>query len=871
MTSLDRGRGVPLAAMTLMAASGFAGIGYQIVWMQQSALWMGHDSAAVLAVVTAFFGGIGLGSIAFGRRIAASLRPLRWYAACEFSIGAWGLWLVASMPTFSGAIQHLIGPESGALRQWTLAFCSTFVLLLPATAAMGATIPALERVVARFGSNQRSIGALYASNTCGAVLGVLAAAFWLVPTLGLVRTTLVCVVVNVGCAALAWGAARRQGEPAPTDAAALPAPARASATARRVALARLAASGLLGIGYEVMVVRVLSQVAEDTVYTFAMLLAVYLVGSALGAAAWYRCLASSRDPERVDGLLLGLLALACLAGTGSLWAAPSLNAAIVAAFGPGMGPALGGEAAMALAAFALPTFAMGAVFSHLCCRAQAVGLNFGVAIGANTLGCAVAPVLFGVAITPRFGAQLALLTVAAGYLVLSLRRGSPAPVTWLGAAATAAIALWAGPLVLVDLPDNGRLASYREGVMAAVAVTGDEEGVLRLRINNRQQEGSSATRLVDSRQALLPILMHPAPRRVLFLGLGTGVTASAAAQDSTLTVDAVELLPEVVAAASEFRSAADDDPVGARFHVITADARRYVRATEHRYDVIVSDNFHPARSGSGSLYTVEHFEAVRARLAEGGLFCQWLPLHQLDLETLRSIVASFVSVYPNGEAILASNSLETPVLGLVSRADDSRPGLDAVRERLAASRLPTPLAAFGIDDEYALLGSVVAGPTSLARFAQGAPANTDDRPVVAYLAPRVAYAPESAPRDRLIELMGQLSVEPAQVVADSADTPAARRLAAYWTARDRYLELGRGVTPSRDPAQMLRQVRDPLLSILRVSPDFRPAYDPLLRMAMAIAATDASAARALLNALSSAQPGRPEAAQALATLPAAPR
>jgi spermidine synthase len=83
--------------------------------------------------------------------------------------------------------------------------------------------------------------------------------------------------------------------------------------------------------------------------------------------------------------------------------------------------------------------------------------------------------------------------------------------------------------------------------------------------------------------------------------------------------------------------------------------------------------------------------------------------------------------------------------------------------------------------------------------------------------------------------------------------------------------LGRGVTPSRDPAQMLRQVRDPLLSILRVSPDFRPAYDPLLRMAMAIAATDASAARALLNALSSAQPGRPEAAQALATLPAAPR
>jgi spermidine synthase len=439
MKAREGSRGVLPAAMALMTGSGFAGMGYQVVWLQQGALWLGHDSAAVLAVVTAFFGGIGLGAVVLARRIATSPRPMRWYAALEFAIGAWGLVLVFAMPAFSAAIQHLTGPEPGPLRQWTLAFCGTFVLLLPATAAMGGTIPALERTVARLVASRRSIGALYASNTCGAVLGVLGTAFWLVPALGLARTTLVCVVVNGACAVLAWRAAGRSAKPLAARAEAVPTPLHRSPDAARLALLRLAASGLLGIGYEVMVVRVLSQVAEDTVFTFAMLLAVYLVGSALGAAAWYRWLAAMRDPERVGRLLFGLLALACLAGTGSLWAAASLKTAFATQFAPGMAPALGAEAALALAAFALPTAVMGAVFSHLCCRADAAGVGLGTAIGVNTFGCAAAPLLFGVLITPNAGAELALLAIVAGYLLLSLRRGWPSPVVWLGIATTAAM------------------------------------------------------------------------------------------------------------------------------------------------------------------------------------------------------------------------------------------------------------------------------------------------------------------------------------------------------------------------------------------------------------------------------------------------
>jgi spermidine synthase len=827
-------------ALGLMAASGFAALGYQIVWTQQSTIWLGHEAAAVLAVVAAFFGGLALGALALGARIDASRHPGRWYAACEAAIGLWSLALAFLMAPAGKWLLGLTGAQPSPAWQWAVAFLGTFVLLLPATAAMGATLPAMERVMARLRREGSPIAALYAGNTFGAVAGVLAAAFWLVPEFGLARTAAVCAALNLTCAAAALKLFADSGEPAPAR-------PRAGGV-----LFLLAATGLLGIGYEVLVVRVLSEVAENTVYTFAMLLAVYLVGTAAGAAAY------TRRPG-VGDRLLPMLAAACLLGASSLFGAEKLKATVLEALGPSMAAALAGEAAIAVAAFLLPTFMMGAVFSHLSTSARAAGIGFGRALGVNTLGAAIAPLLFGVLLLPALGPKFALLSVAAGYLALMSWR---ALFPWGAAAVILGLAVFAPPLAFVDVPEGGRIVSYKEGAMAAVSVVEDSGGVARLRIDNRQQEGSSATRLADSRQALLPLLLHPAPRRALFLGLGTGVTASAAAEDPMLQVDAVELLPEVIDASAFFRRKFEGS--AARLHLMAADARRFVRATSQRYDLIVSDNFHPARSGSGSLYTVEHFKAVRDRLAAGGLFCQWLPLHQLDSATLRSIVRSFVTVYPDGWALLATNSLETPVLGLVALKDGNRFDVGQVRRRLADSA--TSPAKFGIDDDLALLGSFVAGPRALARFAGDAPLNTDDHPVVAYRAPRITYVPDSLPRDRLIALLREMGITPEELVSTSAPAAWRSRLAAYWAARDRFIEAGRDVRPTPDVRRMLSQVREPLLSVLRISPDFRPAYDPLLRMATALARVDAAAARTLLAELREAQPSRPEAAQALREL-----
>ena len=190
-------------ALALMIASGFAGLGYQIVWTQQAAVWLGHESAAVFAVVAAFFGGLSIGALLLGPRIDRSSKPARWYAACEAAIGAWSIVLAYLLAPVSGWMLELIGAQPSPGWHAFVAFCGTFLLLLPATVAMGATLPAMERALSTLDGRRTPIAVLYAGNTLGGVLGVLATAFWLIPTFGLLLTASACALLNLACAVTA--------------------------------------------------------------------------------------------------------------------------------------------------------------------------------------------------------------------------------------------------------------------------------------------------------------------------------------------------------------------------------------------------------------------------------------------------------------------------------------------------------------------------------------------------------------------------------------------------------------------------------------------------------------------------------------------
>lgn len=871
----------------LMALSGFAGLGLQMVWTQQLGAWLGHEIVSVLAVIVAFFGGLALGAWALGVVVSRSAVPHRWYAACEGVIALWAVLLAWGLGPANAALAMLTGPAPSPLWQWAVAFTGPFLLLLPATAAMGATLPAMTAAVGRLRDEGFAIGGLYAANTLGAVGGVLVITLVMVPAVGLTASAWLCASLNAACAVLAYccllpkgvlPSANSGADEVPQADASTPA---GGLTKSRV-LALLTFTGLLGIGYEVVVVRALSQITENTPYTFALLLAVYLLATAAGAAAYQRWLPAGKPPQAVGRVLLQAAAITVAGSVLLLGQAGELHRHARAWLGEGFGAALGAEALLAAAVFAAPSLVMGALFTHLCVMAKNAGSSLGLAVSVNTVGAALAPLVFGVLLMPILGPKALVLAIAAAYVLVAwalpmaaLPRRWPAVAPVAGALVMIAAASVSTPLVQVDVPPGGRVVSHRDGVMAAVSVVEDASGVASLHINNRQQEGSTATGLADARLAYLPLLLADKPRSALFLGLGTGVTARAAAENTAMQVDAVELVPEVIDAAAYFKTRMDvnpplSQPVTGHPRVWQADARRFVRSSTVQYDVVVADLFHPARSGAAALYTVEHFAAVRSRVAPGGLFCQWLPLHQMDVQTLAHIVQSFMAVYPSGMAVLASNSLNTPVLGLVARPDGQPFDGLATAQRMAMAS-PAALArrsALRIEDEFALFGSFIAGPQSLLKLAGGAALNTDDQPVVAQRAARVAYAPDTLPSDRLLQLLSQLSVRPDEVLGATTAGQGERqhaRLAAYWAARQAFIELGVGVQPSSDPRAMLDQVGLPLLRILKTSPDFRPAYDPLLAMASALSRADRAVAEQVWSALVAVQPARPEAALALRT------
>ncbi len=856
----------------LLVASGLAGLGYQLVWTRMLAIGLGHEAFAVLAVVTAFFLGLAAGALLLDRRIAESRRPGLWYAGLEALIGVWALALIWLIPITNAWVADWIGPEPTELRRWAGAFLGPALLLLPATVAMGATLPAAERLYARIRRNGRGIGGLYAANAVGAMLGVGLSALVLMPALGFSATLAVFAGINLTAAALTLlGPARGEGARPP-----LPA-AQAGAGPTPGLLAALAATGLLGLGLEVAAIRALSQVLENTVYSFAAALAIYLLGTTAGAALYQAVYAPRRGPgwDRPALAWLGALtaasaAVAALAAS----ALPEIHRAIRSALGTPAEAAMLAETLAAAAILLVPTAAMGALFSHLAQAARGPRGGLGAALAANTLGAAAAPPLLGVVAIPSLGTVGAVAAVAAGYVALALVLARPRPLQALAlvgaAAALLHLALTPEARRLYRAAPGVEIRASVDGRAATATVTEEPSGHRWLTVNGGLVMGGTRSDALDRIQGHFALLRHPAPRRALFLGVGTGATLAAAAAYPELEATGVELLPEVLEVVPEFeRVAADLAGAEGRVRLLEGDARRYVRAARGTYDVIVADTYHPARDGAGLLYTVEHFRAIEAALAADGVFVQWLPLHQLDLETLRLILRSFLAVFPDARLSMGNFNLGTPLLAVEARRGGGAAKLSEIVGRPIAPALGRELAEIGLATPFALFGGFLAGPEALRRFAGAGPLNTDDHPRVLFAAPRSVYGPTERPVARLFTLVRTFGPRAYQAVSLQGSEVAEifpPRLEAYWAARNNFLFLGARTGPTGNPVADAQRLAPRLLAILEESPDFGPAYDPVLAMARAVAPQDPAVARRLLGALATIAPQRPEARRALERL-----
>jgi spermidine synthase len=355
----------------------------------------------------------------------------------------------------------------------------------------------------------------------------------------------------------------------------------------------------------------------------------------------------------------------------------------------------------------------------------------------------------------------ALLAVGAAYLAVlavSVARGARARWVWIGGAAAAALlALAPHRQVLVELPPGSKVLATRETLMGLVRVTEHTGGALAgsrtLQVNKHFRMGGGSA-FGERRLGHLPLLLAPDAKSTLFLGVATGATLSAVRHYPVERVEAVELVPVMLDLMPLFSEINDDVASDPKVRLHAADARRFVAASRDRFDVIVADLFHPARDGAGTLYAREHFAAVRSHLEPGGLFAQWIPLYQFDPPNLRTVVRTFLGVFPEVHSWLGIYNAETPALVLVGRVPASAEDrLTIDLPRLAATLARPVYRELLMQDPRDLLGAYMLDRAALAAYAGEGPENTDLYPRVLFDAPRTVY--ENRP-DLAVESLASL-------------------------------------------------------------------------------------------------------------------
>ncbi|MEM6291652.1 MAG: hypothetical protein AAGA54_10315 [Myxococcota bacterium] len=739
--------------------SGAAALGYELLWTQLLTVALGHETLGVLGVLAGFFGGMAAGAAVLHPRVKTHANPARLFATLELTAAAYAVvspfLLHALAQILPGRLGAAAGNNDGAAGL-AIALVVSAITLLPATFCMGATLPALveaRRRAMRDEPDGRGVGRLYAANTVGAMLGVLGTTYVLLPNLGVPVGAVVLAGLGGASALIArrW-ASSHDAAPLPADdAAAVDASADPDADVANepwLLLVVLGATGFFGVGLEVVGVQVLSQVLENTIYTFAHTLGVYLLGTALGAAGyarWVKPALAGRPATVLAGLLIAQAVTVLLAAF-ALGAVPGMMDSL-APDEAAWTTHLRAELVVSTLVFGLPTLVMGATFSH------AVGLiapsGVGRAYAVNTLGGAVAPLVFALYVIPENGYRDALFVVLYGYVLTF------GVFTWyrrftvkaqLSAIVGVVVLTFTAPddLVLAEADEGWTTLEQAETTMGLVIVSeqakpeGAPGGPLRRLQVGREFRMGGARAFGERRMGHIPLLLHPDPHRALFLGVGTGATLGATtAYEGLAHVDAVELVPAVVDQLHYFEDINKGVATAENVQLYAADARRFVAAADAPYDVVVADLFHPGRNGAGGLYAREHFEAVRDHLSDDGLFAQWIPLYQVDADTLRVIVRTFVDVFDPAQAWLGLYNVDTPAVALIGAKRPQTLQLDP--ERIAATVKAPLYAEVLMQEPRDLLGAFLMDRDGLVSFAGEGPLNTDLDPRVMLQAPQVAY------------------------------------------------------------------------------------------------------------------------------------
>ena len=772
------------ALLVCFFLSGAAGLIDQVVWSKALGLIFGHTAYAVATVLAVFMAGLASGSAWIGRRGESWDRPVAVYGWLEVGVATTAAISLAGLAgvraAYVAAYPYVAG--NGALLLALRFAGSALVLFLP-TFLMGGTLPVLVRGLTR---NAADLGArlsrLYWVNTAGAVAGTFAAGFVFVPALGLRWTLGIAVALNLVAGGLALALAREEparesaqskhslqerSEPLPSS---VPSDTlRVRSAAPKFFLVYFAVVGATAMSYEIGWTRLLSTQLGSSTYAFTLMLGTFLAGIVLGSALFERW-SRRREPGAmtfaVTQTLTAVAALAFLVFfTRLIEVLPPILRATHESF---RGLILAQFVTSALAM--LPTavvfgFNFPAVVVLIAGPRSEEQTGAGAAVGRayawNTLGAIVGAIAAGFWLMPRLG-SFHLLAATAGVnlaLAAAISLTAAQRLSWKIFAVAGNLALLVAvafvgfsnyfndpavasfntviywnlydrPLTLRENAHALDIVYFRDGLNANISVARTDD-YMALRTNGKVDASNhdATTQLLLGH---LGALAHE-PRRVLLIGFGSGMTASALACYPELErLDVVEIEPAVVQAApflAPLNRGVLRDP---RVHVTLDDARNFLFTAREKYDLIISEPSNPWIAGVATLFTREFYAAVSARLAPDGVFVQWMQAYSLYPEDLRMLFATFLTEF-HGATLWHGDA---PDMILMAPSPTSAATLDRARKLYDAPRLHDDFAQLGMESGAGLFGFYLLDDRGLRAFSASAPINTDDRTLLEYHAPR---------------------------------------------------------------------------------------------------------------------------------------
>jgi spermidine synthase len=734
----------------MFLASGCAALTYEVVWMHLMRLVIGASSMSVGIVLASFMGGMFLGSLLFARYVKRSEHPLKVYAAIEVGIAVFGLLMPLILPLIRSLYVGLVG--YGALGIALRAVVAA-VLLLPPTALMGATLPAIAR---RYSVGRRGTSALawlYAANTIGAVIGALLSAFYLLAVWDVWVATFTAVALNLGVGAYARHLSRTS--PAQVDGAeraSVVQPASKAASYLRFVYIGTALSGLTALGAQVVWTRLLTLLFGATVFAFAIILAVFLgglgIGSAIAAGMLRRGLAPLRGLAWSQLLLVpAILFAAFLLSRVLPWASPGSSTPV---------HALHGMHVLRAIDVILPSAVLWGMSFPLALAAVNraggdPGRSSGYVYASNTVGAILGALLVSFFAVPTFGTKWAQqsLVVIAGLSAAVLFYGArvsreggaersawDVPPTWalaigLLAAATlpglSKVFLAHGRYIWwVDPRDKYPYVS--EGASSTVAVHIAPDGYKNFHVSGRVEATDNPNDLRTERLiGHLSGLLHPNPKSVLVVGLGGGVSAGALSlYPETTRIVICEIEPRVTGAARQFAEenfSVLDNP---KVEIVFDDARHFLATTREKFDVITSDPIHPWVRGNSILFSREYYEIVKARLEPGGIATQWVPLYETSELAIQIQMKTFMTAFPNGTVWNTAITGRGYDVVLVGGIEPLKLDVDAIQKRMQNNpRLWSSLREVKISSAVDLLGTYGTRGADMQKWLEGVPVNRD--------------------------------------------------------------------------------------------------------------------------------------------------